>query len=458
MSSKQDIKTYFRPGKRAHLVGIGGVSMCALAEALNGMGLHVQGSDMTESATVKHLREAGIPVSIGHAADNLQNCDVVIRSAAIHDNNPEIAGAIARGIPVYERAEGWGGIMQAYQNALCVSGTHGKTSTTSMCTHIFMAAQKDPTVMIGGVLPLLGSGYRVGKGDTIILESCEYCNSFLKFFPTVAVILNIHEDHLDFFKDLRDIEKSFRAFAELTPANGHVVANWDDPGVREALDGFDRPVFRCSVRDETANAYAANVAFFDGKGEFDAMMDGKLYAHISLSVPGRHNVSNALAAAAAAYLLGIGGEAAEEGLHAFGGAERRFQHKGTYNGAQVYDDYAHHPDELRALLQTAQSVPHKRIICAFQPHTYTRTKALFGDVVQALKTPEVAILAEIYAARETNDAGISSRDLCAEIPGSVYCPTLHEVTEALRRIVRPGDLVLTVGAGDIYRAGEELLK
>ena len=458
MSSKVDIKTYFRPGCRVHLVGIGGVSMCALAEALQGMGLLVQGSDMSESAAVKHLREEGITVSIGHAADNLQNCDVVIRSAAIHDNNPEIAGAVARGIPVYERAEGWGGIMQAYQNALCVSGTHGKTSTTSMCTHIFMAAQKDPTVMIGGVLPLLGSGYRVGKGDTIILESCEYCNSFLKFFPTVAVILNVHEDHLDFFKDLPDIEKSFRTFAELTPTNGHVVANRDDEGVREALDGFDRPVFWFSVKDETANAYAANVAFFDGKGEFDAVMDGKVYAHVALSVPGKHNVSNALAAAAAAYLLGIDGKAVEEGLHAFGGAERRFQHKGTFHGAEVYDDYAHHPDELHALLQTAASVPHRRIICAFQPHTYTRTKALFDDFVKELKAPEVAILAEIYAARETNDVGISSRDLCAEIPGSVYCSTLHEVTETLRRIVRPGDLVLTVGAGDIYRAGEELLK
>ena len=458
MNNQPDIKTNFRPGCRAHLVGIGGVSMCALAEALQGMGLKVQGSDMSESDTVHRLREKGITVSVGHAADHLQNCDFVIRSAAIHDNNPEIAGAIARGIPVYERAQGWGGIMQAYQNALCISGTHGKTSTTSMCTHIFMAAQKDPTVMIGGVLPLLGGGYRVGKGDTIILESCEYCNSFLNFFPTVAVILNVHEDHLDFFKDLQDIEHSFRRFAELTPERGHVVANLDDAGTREALEGFTRPVFWCSVRDETANAYAANVAFFDGKGEFDAVMDGKVYAHVVLSVPGKHNVSNALAAAAAAYLLGIDGKAVEEGLHAFGGAERRFQHKGTFRGAEVYDDYAHHPDELHALLQTAASVPHKRLLCAFQPHTYTRTAALFDQFVQELQTPDVAVLAEIYAARETNELGISSRDLCAKIPGSIYCATLHEVAETLARLAQPGDLILTVGAGDIYRAGEELLK
>ena len=312
--------------------------------------------------------------------------------------------------------------------------------------------------MIGGVLPLLGSGYRVGKGDTIILESCEDCNSFLKFFPTVAVILNVHEDHLDFFKDLQDIEKSFRNFAELTPANGHVVANRDDEGTQEALEGFARPVFWFSVKDETANAYAANVAFFDGKGEFDAVMDGKVYAHVALSVPGKHNVSNALAAAAAAYLLGIDGKAVEEGLHAFGGAERRFQHKGTFRGAEVYDDYAHHPDELHALLQAAQSVPHKRLICAFQPHTYTRTAALFDDFVRELQTPDITIAAEIYAAREKNDIGISSRDLAAKIPGSIYCSSLEQVTNALADLSRPGDLILTVGAGDIYRAGEKLLE
>ena len=201
----EDFHKYIAPGKRVHLAGIGGVSMCALAEVLQGMGVTVQGSDMSESDTVKHLRSVGIEVSVGHSAENLKNCDAVIRTAAIHDSNPEIAGAIARGIPVYERAQAWGAIMQGYRNALCVSGTHGKTTTTSMATHIFMAAQADPTVMIGGTLPLLRSGYRVGKGDTIILESCEYCNSFLNFFPTVAVILNVHADHLDFFKDLADI-------------------------------------------------------------------------------------------------------------------------------------------------------------------------------------------------------------------------------------------------------------
>ena len=458
MKNDVDISTYLKPGTRAHLAGIGGVSMCALAEVLQGQGLVVQGSDMTDSATVKHLRDVGIEVTIGQSAENLRDCDLVIRTAAIHDSNPEIAGAIARGIPVYERAQAWGAIMRGYQNALCIAGTHGKTSTTSMATHIFMAAQKDPTVMIGGTLPLLNKGYRVGKGDTIILESCEYCNSFLNFFPTVAVILNVGADHLDFFKDINDIEHSFCRFAELTPEDGYVVANLDDSGARAALRDFPRKVFWFSVKDERADCYAANVSFFDGCGDFDVMIGSKCYTHIALHVPGKHNVSNALAAAASAYLLGIPGEAVTEGLKTFGGAARRFEYKGEYNGAKVYDDYAHHPDELHALLQAVQSVPHKRLICAFQPHTYSRTAALFGDFVWELQMPDVTVLAEIYAAREKNDIGISSRDLVEKIPGSIYCPSLEQVTNALAELAQPGDLILTVGAGDIYRAGEKLLE
>lgn len=453
----EDIRKLLHSGTRVHMAGIGGVSMCALAEVLKGMGLAVQGSDMTESDTVRHLRSVGIPVTIGHSAENLHGCDMVIRTAAIHDNNPEIAGAVARGIPVYERAQGWGAIMQAYRNALCISGTHGKTTTTSMATHIFMAAQADPTVMIGGTLPLLGKGYRVGGGDTIILESCEYCNSFLNFFPTVAVILNVAEDHLDFFHDLADIERSFRSFAALTPQDGFIIANGDDGGARETLAGFERRVHWFSVKDSSADIHADNVAFFDGMPTFDIVAGGEHYAHVELHVPGKHNISNALAAAAAAWVLGVSGSAVAEGLAAFTGADRRFQYKGTFAGAEVYDDYAHHPDELHALLDMARSLPHKRLVCAFQPHTYTRTKALFDDFVRELRTVDVAVVAEIYAAREKNDVGISSRDLCAQVPGSIYCATLRETAQTLRELVRPGDLVLTVGAGDIYRAGDMLL-
>ena len=452
-----DISSYLMPGKRAHLAGIGGVSMSPLAEVLLSMGLAVQGSDMSENANVQHLRALGIPIAIGHAADHLGDCDFVVRTAAIHDDNPEISGAVTRGIPVFERAQAWGALMKGYKNALCISGTHGKTTTTSMATHIFMAAQKDPTVMIGGSLPLLHSGYRVGKGDTIIAESCEYCNSFLSFFPTLAVILNVEADHLDFFKDLADVEHSFRRFAELVPVGGHVVANRDDEGARQTLAGISQPVFWFSLSDPSAQCHADNLVWTNGLPSFDITVRGSHYAHVSLQVGGKHNVMNALAAASAAYLLGIDGNAVGLGLATFRGAGRRFEHKGTFRGAEVYDDYAHHPGELHALLTMAKALPFKRIVCAFQPHTYTRTKLLFDEFVQELLLPDVVILAEIYAAREQNDLGISSQDLCARIHGAVYCSTLDKVTAALAEIAQPGDLILTVGAGDIYKAGEKLL-
>ena len=458
MHPSVDIKTFFKPGTRVHLAGIGGVSMCPLAEVLAGMGLQVQGSDMSESDTVRQLRAQGIPVAVGHSAENLKDCALVIRTAAIHDDNPEIAGAIARGIPVYERAQAWGAIMQHYQNAVCISGTHGKTTTTSMATHIFMAAQADPTVMIGGTLPLLHSGYRVGRGDTIILESCEYCNSFLNFFPTVAVILNVEADHLDFFKDLADIEHSFHAFADLVPQRGYIISNADDPGAREAVKGLSHPVFTFGIADPDADCTAHNVAFHDGCPTFDVVIHGETYAHVELHIAGRHNILNSLAAASAAYVLGIPGSAVEEGLATFHGAGRRFERKGTFHGADVFDDYAHHPAELHALLTTAQSMGYERVICAFQPHTYTRTKALFDDFVRELQLPDVTILAEIYAAREKHDLGNSSQDLAATIPGAVYCSTLDQVADQLAKLARPGDLILTVGAGDIFRAGEKLLE
>lgn len=457
MNETHDIRQLLIPGKRVHLAGIGGVSMCALAEVLHQQGLTVQGSDMSESATLRHLRELGITAEVGHSAENLGDADLVIRTAAIHDSNPEIAGAIARGIPVYERAQAWGAIMQSYRNAVCFAGTHGKTTATSMATHIFMAAKADPTVMIGGTLPLLGSGYRVGQGDTILMESCEYCNSFLSFFPTVAVLLNVEADHLDFFKDLVDIEHSFHRFAELVPESGFVLVNADDCGAMESVRGLDKPILTFGV-ENAADFRAENLTWENGFPSFDITRQGMPYAHIKLQVPGMHNVLNALSAAAAACVLGIDGKAVADGLASFTGAGRRFQYKGSFNGAEVYDDYAHHPSELHALLTTVQTLGYRRVICAFQPHTYTRTHALFHEFVEELRLPDVTVLGEIYAAREKNDLGISSADLVKEIPGSVYCSTLDKVTEALRRIAQPGDLILTVGAGDIFRAGEKLVQ
>ncbi len=449
-----NIHEYLRPGCRAHLVGIGGVSMSPLAEVLSGAGLTITGSDMQESRTVARLRSVGIHVVIGHRAESVQGAQCVIRTAAVHDDNPEIAAARAAGIPVFERAQAWGAIMRHYANALCVSGTHGKTTTTSMCTHIFMAAQADPTVMIGGTLPMLGVGHRVGKGDTIILESCEYCDSFLSFFPTVAVILNVDADHLDYFADLAAVQRSFRAFADLVPESGWVVYNAEDENTVQTVAGLDRSALSFGL--ERGDVTAAGLGWVNGMGEFDVLVHGQPYAHVRLQVPGVHNVKNALAAAAAAYVLHIPGKAVEQGLGEFIGAGRRFEHKGEYHGAQIYDDYAHHPSELEALLTTAKTLGYDRVVCAFQPHTYTRTKELFDEFVRVLPLADVVVLSEIYAAREKNTIGISSRDLVARLPGAHYCASPEETAELLADMARPGDLILTVGAGNIYTAGEAL--
>ncbi len=447
----QELKKYLQPGRHVHLVGIGGVSMRPLGLVLKGMGLKVTGSDMTASRSTQELIDHGIPVIIGHQAENVVGADCVIRTAAAHNDNPEIAAARVAGIPVFERAQAWGVIMQAYKNAICVAGTHGKTTTTSMLTHILMAADLDPTVMIGGYLPLLHAGHRVGNGDTILLESCEYCDSFLNFFPSLAVILNVEADHLDYFKDLADIQDSFRQFAKLS--SGQVLANGDDPHTVQAMQGVDYVSFGL----EQHNRVRAENISSDWR-HFDVVCDGKPYCHLDLMVLGRHNALNALAAAGAAWLLGIDGSAVTHGLGEFYGAGRRLEYKGEFNGAKLYDDYAHHPDELAATIAAVRTMGAKRIVIAFQPHTYTRTHALFNDFVRELKKADVLVLAEIYAARERNDLGISSQDLQKEIPGSVYCETLPEVTEYLRQIAQPGDVILTVGAGDIYRAGEALLK
>ena len=442
---------YLRPGNHVHLVGIGGVSMRPLGLVLQGMGLQVTGSDMNSSVSTDELIAKGIHVAIGHRAENIQGAACVIRTAAAHNDNPEIAAARAAGIPVFERAQAWGVIMQSYRNAVCVSGTHGKTTTTSMLTHILMAAEKDPTVMIGGYLPLLHAGHRVGHGDTILLESCEYCDSFLNFFPTLAVVLNVEADHLDYFKDLAAVQASFHKFAELS--TGGVIANGDDPHTVEAMEGLDVVTFGLNP----GNRVTVQNMCPDWR-HFDVVCDGAFYCHLDMGVLGKHNALNALAAAGAAWMLGIDGTVVSEGLATFHGAGRRMEYKGQYNGAQVYDDYAHHPDELKATIESVRTMGSHRVVVAFQPHTYTRTHALFEDFVRELQKADVVVLAEIYAARERNLLGISSQDLQKQIPGSVYCRTLPEVTEYLASIAQPGDLILTVGAGDIYRAGEALLQ
>ncbi len=454
---QRDIRPYLKPGVRAHLMGIGGVSMAPLAHVLLGRGLAVTGSDMQKSQAVEELQALGVPVYIGHAAENVNGAELVIRTAAVHDDNPEIVAARAAGIPVFERAQAWGALMREWEKALCVAGTHGKTTTTSMCTHIALAQGADPTVMIGGTLPVLGRGWRVGQGDTIVMESCEYCDSFLSFFPTVAVILNIEADHLDYFTGgLPQIQRSFRAFAELTPETGAVVANAEDANTMEALAGIGRRVITFGL--ERGDVTAADLQWHKGLASFDVMAQGGVFCHVDLAVPGVHNVKNALAAAAAAIALGWSGDAVSRGLAAFTGAGRRFEKLGEVNGAAVYDDYAHHPGEIRALLTGVRPLGYDRVICAFQPHTYTRTKSLFGDFVEVLKLADLAVLTDIYAARETDTLGVSSAQLSQAVPGSLYCPSLSDLSAKLRQIARPGDLILLVGAGDVVTVGKELCK
>ena len=453
-----EFENYMSPGRKGHLIGVGGVSMSSLAEVLQDMGIVITGSDMNENQNVRGVRAHGIEVFIGHRAENVgDDVEFVVRTAAVHDDNPEIIAARERGIPVFERTQAWGAISKGYSNALCISGTHGKTTTTSMCTHILMAADKDPTVMIGGTLPLLNAGHRVGRGNTIVMEACEYYNSFLSFHPTVAVILNIEEDHLDFFRDLADIKNSFREFALRTPEDGCVVVNADDPNSMDAVKDIDRKVITFGLTPE-ADVYAENVRYVGANSEFDIMYKGRLFTDVTLHVPGVHNVKDALAATAACICLGVRPLAVKYGLAGFNGAGRRFEFKGKFNGAEIYDDYAHHPGELKALLDTVETLNYQRTILAFPPHTYSRTAALFDDFVEQLKRPDVLMLAEIFAAREKNTIGISSADLADKIENSFYFPTFDELEAALRVSARPGDIILTVGAGDIYKVGERLVK
>ena len=447
----EELKSLLVPGNTVHLVGIGGVSMRSLGPVFLGMGMHVTGSDRDASKSTQELEAQGIRIIIGHHEENVVGADCVIRTAAVHDDNPEIVSARRLGIPVFERAQAWGVIMQAYKHAVCIAGTHGKTTVTSMVTHILMEAQKDPTVMIGGYLPLIHSCHRVGKGDTIVLEACEYTDSFLSFFPTLSVILNIEEDHLDYFKDLAHIQHSFRKFAQL--ARDKILVNGDDPHCLQAVDGLEYLTFGFN---EGNRIHATNIC--PDWQHLDVVCDGKFYCHIDLHVMGRHNAHNAVAAAASAWALGLPGEAVTHGLNSFYGAHRRMQFKGTFNGADLYDDFAHHPDELKVTIEVVRSMGYKRFILAFQPYTYTRTVSFFDDFVRELEKVDHLVLAEICAARETDTLGISSRNLQEKIPGSVYRKTLPEVTQYLCSIAQEGDIILSAGCGDIYKAIDAMLK
>lgn len=449
------IKPYIQQKKTIHLVGIGGISMNSLAELLLSMGVPVTGSDRAHSAITERLERLGAVIHYAHMAENVEGAALVIRTAAVHDDNPEIIRAYELGIPVMERAQAWGCLMADYHNVICLSGTHGKTTTTSMMTLIAMQAALDPTVMVGSNLPAIGGTLRIGGHGCFVAESCEYCNSFLSFSPTIAVVLNVEADHLDFFKDLDDIIHSFHEFCLLTPPDGLVVVNGDDQNAMRAVEGLDR---RVMTFGKNAQVHPENIVVDNGYYRFDVIVDDQKYTHVELSVPGRHNMMNALACCAAAWFLHVPGEQVAAGLGQFRGSSRRFEMTGrTAGGALVVDDYAHHPSEMRATLDTARQMNFKRIFCAFQPHTYTRTKALFDEFVQALCLCDQAVLAPIYAAREQNTVGVYASDLAERIPGAVSFSSFEEIADYLRREAGEGDLILTMGAGDIYKVGKMLV-
>lgn len=456
-------KIDFKKPIHIHFIGIGGISMSGLAEILLEEGFTVSGSDSKKSALTSKLESEGASIAYGQKAENITpGIDCVVYTAAINKKNPELMEAVAQKIPMLTRAELLGQLMKNYDLPIAVSGTHGKTTTTSMISHILLAGNMDPTISVGGILKAIGGNIRVGGSHTFVTEACEYTNSFLHFFPKISVILNIEEDHLDFFKDLEDIRHSFRQFAALLPEDGTLVINGDITDHEEIYSGL--PCNVITYGSSSGFDYSSDNVSYDEKGHvsFDLIEHGTHTDHIVLSVTGDHNVSNALSAIAVAKLLDIPMDTIKKGLLSFEGTDRRFEYKGTLNGVTIVDDYAHHPTEIAATLKAAQHYPHKDVWCVFQPHTYTRTKAFFHEFAEALSHADHLVLADIYAARETDTLGVSSKDLAAEAgrlgTDAYYFPSFEEIEEFLKKNCKPGDLLITMGAGDIVTVGEDLLK
>ena len=448
--------------KHIHFIGIGGSGMCPIAEILYHRGYHITGSDISESETVQKIRSYQIPVIIGQKAENINGADLIVYTAAVKKDNPELVAALESGIPTLERSEMLGVVTAHYRDSIAVSGTHGKTTTTSMVSHILLEGKCDPTISVGGILPAIGGNIRVGESETFVTEACEYTNSFLSFFPKISIILNMDADHLDFFKDIDDIRHSFRKFAELLPADGALIINADTPKYEMVAENLPCKVITYGLEHDAE--YSASDITYDefGHPTFHVLHNGADIGICSLKVPGIHNVSNALASIAAGRLLGLDNEVIFAGLKDFGGTDRRFQYKGKVGEVTIIDDYAHHPTEIEATLHAANNYPHKKIWCVFQPHTYTRTKALFPEFAEALSHTDHVILADIYAARETDTLGISSKDLAdaiAEKGADVYYfPSFEEIENFCREHCQKGDVLITMGAGDVVNIGETLVK
>ena len=447
---------------KVHFMGIGGISMSGLAEILADRGFIVTGSDRAPSPITEALEKKGIKVYYGQKAENItDDIELVVYTAAISNDNPELAAAKEKGIECIPRADMLGQIMKNYEIPIAISGTHGKTTTTSMVTTILLEAKMDPTVTVGGMLDAIDGNLRIGQSGVFVTEACEYTNSFLSFFPKVSIILNVEEDHMDFFKDINDIRNSFTRFANLLPEDGLLVISADIDNFEEITKDVKCKVVSFGKADK-ADYKAENVGYNEfGCGKFTAVKPNGEKINIELSVPGEHNVTNALSAIAVADFLSIGNEAVNAGFKKFHGANRRFQFKGKAHDVTVIDDYAHHPTEIKATLTAAKNYPHKKLYVAFQPHTYTRTKALFDDFVQALSLADEVVLADIYAAREKDTLGMSSEILCQAVNNNGtlarYFGSFDEIENFLLLNCSPGDLLITMGAGDIVKVGESLL-
>ena len=445
-----------------HFIGIGGISMSGLAEILLGEDFVISGSDSKSSPLTQALEKKGATIYYGQRATNItDDVDVVVYTAAIHPDNPEFACAKEKGLPMLTRAELLGQIMRNYDTPVAISGTHGKTTTTSMVSHILLAGDCDPTISVGGILPAIGGNIRVGNSETFVTEACEYTNSFLSFFPKISIILNMDADHLDFFKDIDDIRHSFRRFAELLPADGTLIINADTPKYEDIIRDLPCNVITYGLEHD-ADYQAADITYDKyGHASFSVLRNGVKVGSYYLKVPGIHNVSNALAAIALGHLLGLSEEVIIKGLGSFTGTDRRFQYKGEVAGVTIVDDYAHHPTEIEATLHAAHNYPHKKLWCVFQPHTYSRTIAFLDDFAKALSLCDHVIVTDIYAAREKDTGIVSSKDIVdrmADYDVDVhYIKEFDDIEKFILKNCKKNDLLITMGAGNVDSIGNSLV-
>ena len=452
-----DIDTLLKQVKRIHFIGIGGSGMCPLAEILHSEGYALSGSDNNESDTLARIRALGIPVTMGQRAENIEGAEMVVYTAALLKDNPELVAAKASGIPTFERAKLFGAISRLYKNCIGVCGTHGKTTVTSMTTQILLSADLDPSAVIGGKLPLIGANGRVGKSETFVCEACEFVDTFLELSPAVAVILNIDEDHLDYFKTLDNLILSFHKFAAM--ATDAVIYNGDDQNTLKAMKGIGGKTEITFGFAEKNDYSPANITDIRGAYyAFDVIYKGETLGHIQLKVPGRHNILNALAAIAASMHAGASFADCKKGLESFGGAGRRFENLGEYKGITFADDYAHHPAELRVTLEAAMKMGYNTVWAVFQPFTFSRTYMLMDDFAEVLQIPDRCVLTEIMGSREVNTYNVYTAQLAEKIPGSVWFNTFDEVADFVLQNAKAGDLVLTLGCGDIYKAAKIMIK